>query len=49
LFILEDINPNLSKTGKVVFELPVEETEYNLKVSIGFGWFSGEYEQFRLK
>ena len=23
-FFLEDINPNLSKTGKVVFELPTE-------------------------
>ncbi len=48
-FFLEDINPNLSKTGKVVFELPTEATEYNLEVSSGFGWSGGEYEQIKLK
>jgi hypothetical protein len=48
-FFLQDINPNISKTGKVVFELPTEATEYNLEVSSGFGWSSGEYEQIKLK
>ncbi|XCA84440.1 DUF4352 domain-containing protein [Exiguobacterium mexicanum] len=48
-FFLEDINPNISKTGKVVFELPTEAAEYNLEVSSGFGWSGGEYEQIKLK
>lgn len=48
-FFLEDINPNISKTGKIVFELPTEATEYNLQVSSGFGWSGGEYEEIKLK
>ncbi|WP_416730262.1 DUF4352 domain-containing protein [Fictibacillus sp. JL2B1089] len=48
-FFLQDINPNLSKTGKVVFELPAEAKEYNLEVSSGAGWSGGEYEQIKLK
>lgn len=48
-FFLEDINPNLSKAGKVVFELPIEATEYNLEVSSGFGWSGGDYEKIKLK
>jgi Domain of unknown function (DUF4352) len=48
-FFLEDINPNISKTGKVVFELPTEAKEYNLEVSSGAGWSGGKYEQIKLK
>lgn len=48
-FFLEDINPNLSKTGKVVFELPADAAQYNLEVSSGFGWAGGKYEQIKLK
>lgn len=48
-FFLQDINPNLSKTGKVVFELPTTATEYNLEVSSGFGWSGGDYEQIKVK
>lgn len=48
-FFLQDINPNLSKTGKVVFELPSTATAYNLEVSSGFGWSGGEYKQIKLK
>ncbi|MFD9626215.1 DUF4352 domain-containing protein [Peribacillus muralis] len=48
-FFLEDINPNISKTGKVVFELPAEAKEYNIEVSSGAGWSGGKYEQIKLK
>lgn len=48
-FFLEDINPNLSKTGKVVFELPGNAKKYNLEVSSGAGWSGGKYEQIKIK
>ncbi|MGE7183548.1 DUF4352 domain-containing protein [Peribacillus sp. NPDC006672] len=48
-FFLESINPNISKSGKVVFELPAEAKEYNIEVSSGAGWSGGEYEQIKLK
>ncbi|MCK2018836.1 DUF4352 domain-containing protein [Peribacillus frigoritolerans] len=48
-FFLESINPNISKTGKVVFELPAEAKAYNIEVSSGAGWSGGEYEQIKLK
>lgn len=48
-FFLEEINPNLSKTGKVVFELPADAKKYNIEVSSGAGWSGGKYEQIKLK
>lgn len=48
-FFLQDINPGLSKTGKVVFELPADVTSYTLEVSSGFGWSGGEYAKIQLK
>ncbi|MDP1418566.1 DUF4352 domain-containing protein [Peribacillus simplex] len=48
-FFLETMNPNISKTGKVVFELPTEAKAYNIEVSSGAGWSGGEYEQIKLK
>ncbi|MBM7702920.1 DUF4352 domain-containing protein [Metabacillus iocasae] len=48
-FFLQDLNPNIGKTGKVVFELPTEATQYDLQVSSGFGWSGGEYESIVLK
>lgn len=48
-FFLEEINPNISKTGKVVFELPADAEKYNIEVSSGFGWSSGEYQNIKLK
>lgn len=48
-FFLQDINPGLSKTGKLVFELPADATSYSLEVSSGFGWSGGEYEVIKLK
>lgn len=48
-FFLQDINPGLSKTGKLVFELPADAESYSLQVSSGFGWSGGEYETIKLK
>jgi len=48
-FFLQDINPGLSKAGKLVFELPTDVTSYTLEVSSGFGWSGGEYERIQLK
>lgn len=48
-FFLEDINPNISKTGKVVFELPADAKKYNLEVSSGAGWSGGKYKQIKIK
>ncbi|WP_087972765.1 DUF4352 domain-containing protein [Oceanobacillus rekensis] len=47
-FFLTEINPKMSSTGKVVFELPAEETGYTLQVSSGFGWSGGEYANIDL-
>ncbi|WHY86981.1 DUF4352 domain-containing protein [Neobacillus novalis] len=48
-FFLQDINPGLSKKGKLVFELPQDAASYSLEVSSGFGWAGGEYEEINLK
>jgi hypothetical protein len=48
-FFLEQFNPHISRTGKVVFELPAEAEEYSLRVSSGLGWKGGEYEEIKLK
>ena len=48
-FFLQDINPGLSASGKVVFELPADVATYTLEVSSGFGWSGGEYESIKLK
>lgn len=48
-FFLQDINPGLSKTGQLVFELPADASSYTLEVSSGFGWSGGEYESINLK
>ncbi|MCM3584769.1 DUF4352 domain-containing protein [Mesobacillus maritimus] len=48
-FFMAEINPNLTKTGKVVFELPADAEDYKLQVSSGFGWSGGKYENIKLK
>ncbi|WP_110114942.1 DUF4352 domain-containing protein [Bacillus sp. CGMCC 1.16541] len=48
-FFLQDLNPNIGKTGKVVFELPTEAAQYDLQVSSGLGWSGGKYETIVLK
>lgn len=45
---LQDINPGISKTGKLVFELPNDVTSYELQVSSGFGFAGGEYATIKL-
>ncbi|MEF3355787.1 DUF4352 domain-containing protein [Paenibacillus sp. GYB006] len=48
-FFLQDINPGLSKTGQLVFELPSDSSSYTLQVSSGYGWAGGDYESIKLK
>ena len=48
-FFLEDVNPGISKTGKIVFELPADVTSYDLQVSSGLGWSGGKYASIKLK
>lgn len=48
-FFLQDINPGISKTGKLVFELPSDATSFSLEVSSGFGFAGGDYETIQLK
>lgn len=48
-FFLSEVNPKMSKTGKVAFEVPADVTELKLQVSSGFGWSGGEYEVINLK
>lgn len=45
---LQDINPGISKTGKLVFELPNDVSSYELQVSSGFGFAGGEYATIKL-
>jgi Domain of unknown function (DUF4352) len=47
-FFLQEVNPKMSKTGKVVFEVPADETGYKLQVSSGLGWSGGEYQTINL-
>ncbi|MFC5773165.1 DUF4352 domain-containing protein [Ectobacillus antri] len=48
-FFLKEINPGISKAGKVVFELPADVASYDLEVSSGLGWSGGKYEMIKLK
>lgn len=44
-FLLEEVNPNMSKEGKVAFEVPEDAEDYTLQVSSGFGWSGGDYAE----
>ncbi|WP_066248528.1 DUF4352 domain-containing protein [Neobacillus drentensis] len=46
---LEDVNPGLSRKGKIVFELPTDVKSYSLEVSSGVGWSGGKYKTIKLK
>ncbi|MCQ9281968.1 DUF4352 domain-containing protein [Priestia aryabhattai] len=48
-FFLQEINPNMSKEGKAVFEIPADVKEYQLQVSSGLGWSGGDYQTIKLK
>ncbi|MCK2000498.1 DUF4352 domain-containing protein [[Brevibacterium] frigoritolerans] len=45
----EEVNPGLSRKGKIVFEIPSEVTEYSLELSSGIGWSGGKYKTINLK
>lgn len=45
---LEEVNPNLSRTGTIVFELGSDATGLTLQVSSGIGWSGGEYKSIKL-
>ncbi|WP_294748508.1 DUF4352 domain-containing protein [uncultured Exiguobacterium sp.] len=47
-FFLETINPNIEKTGNIVFELPKQVQNPNLEVSSGFGWAGGQSKEIQL-
>lgn len=47
-FFLETINPNIEKTGNIVFELPKQVKNPMLEVSSGFGWAGGQSKEIRL-
>ncbi|HCD59228.1 MULTISPECIES: DUF4352 domain-containing protein [Exiguobacterium] len=47
-FFLETINPNIEKTGNIVFELPKHVKNPMLEVSSGFGWAGGQSKEIQL-
>lgn len=47
-FFLETINPNIEKTGNIVFELPKQVKNPRLEVSSGFGWAGGQSKEIQL-
>jgi hypothetical protein len=48
-FFLQEVNPKMSKTGKIAFEVPAEATDLQLQVSSGLGWSGGDYQVINLK
>lgn len=50
-FFLAEINPKMTKQGKVAFEVPanINVADLKLQVSSGFGWSGGKYETINLK
>ena len=48
-FFLSEVNPKMSKTGKVAFEVPAETGELQLQVSSGFGFSGGKTEVINLQ
>ncbi|MFB5660974.1 DUF4352 domain-containing protein [Alteribacillus sp. HJP-4] len=47
-FFLEEVNPNMSTTGKIAFEIP-EDENFTLQVSSGLGWSGGEYSEIEVQ
>ncbi|MFB3226499.1 DUF4352 domain-containing protein [Exiguobacterium sp. PHA03] len=47
-FFLETINPNIEKTGNIVFELPKQVKNPKFEVSSGFGWAGGQSKEIQL-
>ncbi|SMQ81270.1 hypothetical protein SAMN05444673_4224 [Bacillus sp. OV166] len=46
---LEEVNPQMSRQGKFVVEVPADLCIYSLEVSSGLGWSGGKYETIKLK
>ncbi|MBV5113857.1 DUF4352 domain-containing protein [Bacillus altitudinis] len=46
-FFLKQINPKLSKKGRIAFEVP-NEKKFSLQVSSGLGWTGGKYKTIDL-
>jgi hypothetical protein len=46
---LEEVNPQMSREGKLVFEVPADLATYELQLSSGIGWSGGEYKTVKLK
>lgn len=46
---LEEVNPQMSREGKIVFEVPADLDTYDLQLSSGIGWSGGEYKTVKLK
>ncbi|MFE5471914.1 DUF4352 domain-containing protein [Bacillus safensis] len=46
-FFLKQVNPKLSKKGKVAFEVP-NEKKFSFQVSSGLGWSGGKYKTIDL-
>nr|WP_295969470.1 DUF4352 domain-containing protein [uncultured Bacillus sp.] len=46
---LEEVNPQMSREGTIVFEVPADLATYELQVSSGVGWSGGEYKTVKLK
>ncbi|WP_428912116.1 DUF4352 domain-containing protein [Niallia sp. Krafla_26] len=46
---LEEVNPQMSREGKIVFEVPADLATYDLQLSSGLGWSGGEYKTVKLK
>jgi hypothetical protein len=47
-FFLEQVNPKMTRTGKIAFEVPADASGLQLEVSSGLGWSGGEYEVINL-
>lgn len=46
---MEEVNPGLSRKGKIVFELPSDITDYSLEVSSGIGCSPNSLKAHQLK
>jgi hypothetical protein len=46
---LEEVNPQMSREGQIVFEVPADLATYDLQLSSGVGWSGGEYKTVKLK
>ncbi len=48
-FFMSDINPDITMTGKIAFDLPAELLEKELVLEVSDAWFGGNTGQINLK